>query len=314
MLPGPPELLPGRPDAVIDLQTPEGVGFVQAEWRYSDATVEEIDFVGVGTDLGPSGAPSRTYDVVPHAEGADFDDTAWRRLDPPDTRLRLGHGRVSFNWYRINVTIPERVGDLDPTGATVVFEVVVDDHAEVWVDGVLPLALGLTGGQVIAGFNAPNRVLLTRDARPGQRFQITVFGMNGPVSASPRNYIWLRSATLDFYAAGRARATRNAPYTLLRADADIDAVVPTGAQLQQVAGGFEFTEGPVWTRDGALLFSSPNTNVIYRWSAHTGTVTVFRTKSGYASTSATGTSSARLSCGTTWTSAAISRTARCSST
>jgi gluconolactonase len=37
----------------------------------------------------------------------------------------------------------------------------------------------------------------------------------------------------------------------------------------------------VWTRDGALLFSSPNTNVIYRW-APTGVVTVFRAKSGYA--------------------------------
>jgi len=36
----------------------------------------------------------------------------------------------------------------------------------------------------------------------------------------------------------------------------------------------------VWTRDGALLFSSPNTNTIYRW-APAGTVTVYRSKSGY---------------------------------
>ena len=36
----------------------------------------------------------------------------------------------------------------------------------------------------------------------------------------------------------------------------------------------------MWTRDGALLFSSPNTNTIYRW-APAGTVTVFRPKSGY---------------------------------
>ena len=28
-LPGPPELLPGRPDAVIDLQTDEGVRLVE---------------------------------------------------------------------------------------------------------------------------------------------------------------------------------------------------------------------------------------------------------------------------------------------
>jgi gluconolactonase len=47
-----------------------------------------------------------------------------------------------------------------------------------------------------------------------------------------------------------------------------------------VATGFEFTEGPVWARDGALLFSSPNTNVIYRWTPE-GALTVFRPKSGY---------------------------------
>jgi gluconolactonase len=50
--------------------------------------------------------------------------------------------------------------------------------------------------------------------------------------------------------------------------------------VERVAGGFEFTEGPLWARDGALLFSSPNTNTIYRW-APPGTVTVFRPKSGY---------------------------------
>jgi len=45
--------------------------------------------------------------------------------------------------------------------------------------------------------------------------------------------------------------------------------------------GFASTDGPVWAHEGALLFSSPHTNVIYRWSA-VGTVEVFRAKSGYA--------------------------------
>jgi gluconolactonase len=51
--------------------------------------------------------------------------------------------------------------------------------------------------------------------------------------------------------------------------------------LEQVASGFVFTEGPLWARAGYLLFSSPNTNVIYRWTPE-GKVDVFRTKSGYA--------------------------------
>jgi gluconolactonase len=282
-LPGPPELLPGRPDAVIDLQTHEGVQLVGGAWRYRDAEVRQVDFVRVGPDLGPSGPPTRTYDVVPHAQAADFDDSAWQVLDPPDTGRRLGNGRVCFNWYRLTITIPERVGDLDPTGSAVVFEVVVDDYAEVWVDGVLPLALGQTGGQVIGGFNVPNRVLLTGDARPGQRFQLAVFGINGPISASPANYIWIRTATLDFYAPQRATAAWEAPHELVRAEAGVDAIVPPGAQLERVAGGFECTAGPVWTRDGALLFSSPITNVIYRWTPP-GTVDVFRAKSGYSGT------------------------------
>jgi gluconolactonase len=279
-LPGPPELLPGRPDAVVDLQTDEGVSLVDAEWRYADAEVRQIDFVDVGPDLGPSGPANRTYDVIPHAQAIDFDDTGWRVLAAPETERRLGTGRVCFNWYRLNVTIPDRVGDFDPTGATVLFEVVVDDYAEIWVNGALPLALGQTGGHVVGGFNSPNRVVLGRDVRPGDRFQLAVFGINGPISASPANYIWMRTATLDFYAPERAEIAETAPCEVVRAHPDLDAIVPPDALLARVAGGFEFTEGPVWAPDGALLFSSPNTNVIYRWTPQ-GTVDVFRAKSGY---------------------------------
>lgn len=279
-LPGPPEIPPGKPDAIIDLQSADGLRMVGGEWRCADARVEEIDFTYVADHLGPGDSPSRTYDVVPHAEGVDFDDSAWRVLSPQETQLRLGAGRVSFNWYRVSVTIPERIGDLDPTGSTVVFEVQIDDYAEVWVNGALPLVIGNTAGQVVSGFNAPNRVVLTRDARPGQRFQIAVFGVNGPISTSPRNYIWMRTASLDVYTAARAAASWEAEIEVERAHPDLDDLVPADVRLERVAGGFEFTEGPVWSHDGGLLFSSPNTNAIYRWSP-SGVVTLFRPKSGY---------------------------------
>src|SRR5262249_53838546 len=165
MVPRPHQLLAGRPAAVIDLQTDEGAALVGARWRYTDARIEATGFVEVGTSadpLGPGDRPNRTFDVVPRAGAADFDDSAWRVLAPAETQLRLGNGRVCFNWYRLAVTIPDRLGELDPTGCTVVFEVVVDDYAEVWVDGSLPTALGDEGGPVVAGFNAPNRVLLAR--------------------------------------------------------------------------------------------------------------------------------------------------------
>jgi gluconolactonase len=134
----------------------------------------------------------------------------------------------------------------------------------------------------VAGFNAPNRVVLTHDARPGDTFQIAVFGMNGPVSASPRNYIWIRTATLDFYAPGRAAGAEPVPLQVDRLDARLDGVVGDDTVLERVATGFAFTEGPLWSPDGSLLFSSPNTNVIYRLDPAAGRVTVFRAKSGYA--------------------------------
>src|SRR3954464_11038455 len=154
-LPGPGEILPGLPDAVVDLQTADGVALAGAQWRYADARVQELDFVEVSDHLGPGDVPNRTFDGAPHAEGVDFDDSAWRVLAPEETQLRLATGRVCFNWYRLRVTVPERVGDLDPTGATIVFEVVVDDYAEVWVDGRLAPAIGDAGGSVIGGFNVP---------------------------------------------------------------------------------------------------------------------------------------------------------------
>ena len=264
-LPRPSELLPGRPEAVVDLQTDEGCALVGATWRYADARIEEIGFVDVGDDLGPGTTPNRTYDVVPHAQAPDFDDSAWRILAPSETMLRLGSGRVSFNWYRLEVTIPEELA-----GMTAVFEIVIDDYAEVWVDGALPLALGLSGGQVVGGFNAPNRVVLGTDVQAGQTFSIAVFGINGPISASPSNYIWVRSATLELHAGPPAE----------EASLTVHGALPKDLRLERVATGFVFTEGPVWAPDGTLLFSSPNTNVIYRWSPD-GRVEVFRSKSGY---------------------------------
>src|SRR5436853_2360743 len=189
----------GRADAIVNLASAEGARLVKGQWRYSDARIVEVDHRSPGPDLKPSGPPNKTFDITPKAGAASFDDSKWEAIDATTLDARRSTGKLSFNWYRIKVTIPERVGNFDPTGSTVIFEVVVDDYAEVWVDGRLPLALGQTGGPAIKGFNAPNRIIITRDARPGQQIQLAVFGANGPLSNPPGNFIWIRSATLDFY-------------------------------------------------------------------------------------------------------------------
>ena len=277
----------GRPDAVVDLASREGVQLVKAQWRYHDVKVVEADSGAVGPDLKPSGAPIKTYDYTPHAEAADFDDSQWEAIDATTLDQRRSTGKVCFNWYRINITIPENVGSLATAGSTVAFEIVIDDYAEVWLDGKMPRVFGEPGGQVIKGFNAPNRVIITRNARPGQRIQLAVFGINGPISYSPQNFIWIKSATLDFYKSPKV-AIGEVPAQIIRKDPALDAIVPSGAKIEKLAGGFLFTEGPIWVprseeTDGYLLFSDPNNNLIYRWTQD-GQLSIFMTKSGYRGT------------------------------
>jgi gluconolactonase len=274
-----------RPDAIVDLKTDEGIQLVKGQWRYSNVKVVDVDHHSPGADLTPSGPPNRTQDIDLHAGAADFDDSTWEQLKPAQLEERRSTGRLCFNWYRTSITIPDRIGSFDPTGSTVVFEVAVDDYAEIWVDGKLPLALGQSGGQLIKGFNTPNRVLLTRQARPGQKIQLAIFGINGPLSNPPGNFIWVRSATLDFHKTNQIGPTQLVRTEIVRVDPALDEVVSLDARLEKLAGGFLFTEGPVWVpatanTTGYLLFSDPNANTIYRWSPE-GQVSVFRTKSGY---------------------------------
>ena len=192
----------GRPDAVVDLRTRAGVELVKGQWKYSDVRIVETDFRAPGPDLKASGKPIKTYDYSPHAGVADFDDSQWETLEPTTLEARRSTGKVCFNWYRINVTIPEKVGEFQTPGSTVAFEIAIDDYAEVWVNGALPAVYGQSGGPVIKGFNAPNRLIIARNATPGQKIQLAIFGINGPISASPNNFIWIKSAVLDFYRAG----------------------------------------------------------------------------------------------------------------
>jgi gluconolactonase len=276
----------GKPDAVIDLATQEGVDLVKGQWRYSDTKIIQVDFKAAGPDKQPTGKPIKTYDVAPHAGGTDFDDSKWEPLDPTTLEARRSTGRLCFNWYRINVSIPSRVNGVDLTGATAVFETSIDDYAEIWVDGEMSRALGQSGGSVIKGWNAPNRLIMNRSVQPGQKIQLAIFGVNGPLSNPPTNYIYMREAKLEFYRGGVAPVAitpSEVNVEIIRKDPALDAIVPPNPKIFKLAEGFKFTEGPVWDRKGGnLLFSDPNNNTIYKYSPEgNGQLTVFREKSGY---------------------------------
>ena len=54
--------------------------------------------------------------------------------------------------------------------------------------------------------------------------------------------------------------------SIVRKDPAFDALVPLGAKIEKVAGGFQFIEGPVWMPEGVLWFSDVPGNVIRQWS------------------------------------------------
>jgi sugar lactone lactonase YvrE len=53
------------------------------------------------------------------------------------------------------------------------------------------------------------------------------------------------------------------------------------AQVEKVADGFQFTEGPVWVPEGYLLFSDIPANTIYKWAPDKGQAEVFRRPTGH---------------------------------
>ncbi|MBI1767032.1 MAG: SMP-30/gluconolactonase/LRE family protein [Bacteroidetes bacterium] len=282
------ELSIGKPDAIVNLKTKEGSTLVKGEWRYSDVQIVEKDFKTPGSSeedklaLYPTGKAIKTHDIFPKAGAKDFDDSKWEKLDPTSLEMRRGTGLLSFNWYRINVTVPQKVGNFSTEGSTLVFEIVMDDYAEILVDGKLSKSYGQSGGGVAKGWNGRNRVTLTTNAKPGQSIQLAILGTNAPIADLPENYIWVRSATLDFYKSFPKNPEWQNVGEVVKIDPSLEKIISPGAKLEKLATGFQFTEGPAWHPDGFLVFSDPNTNVIYSYKPENGNVEIYRTKSGYA--------------------------------
>jgi len=68
--------------------------------------------------------------------------------------------------------------------------------------------------------------------------------------------------------------------SIVRSDAAFDALVPAGAEIEKVASGFTFTEGPIWRPSNALWFSDVKGNVVRQWTPD-GKVTVILDPGGW---------------------------------
>ncbi|HTS31191.1 MAG TPA: SMP-30/gluconolactonase/LRE family protein [Bryobacteraceae bacterium] len=96
----------------------------------------------------------------------------------------------------------------------------------------------------------------------------------------------LALSTLAALLAGCSNAPPPAPVaethgigSIIRLDPAFDSLVSKDAVIEKVAGGFSFTEGPLWRPDGVLWFSDVTGNVV-RSVTPSGQVTVLIPKAG----------------------------------
>lgn len=95
--------------------------------------------------------------------------------------------------------------------------------------------------------------------------------MNHPISAQNQPAGSIRSHEKPYPTFGSVE----------RLDPAIDELIPDGAELEKLAEGFDWSEGPVWVPDGGyLLFSDIPPNSIYKWKESEG-ITLFMKPSGY---------------------------------
>ena len=187
-----PPLIP--PAHAIDLMTPAGSAAFGARWRGREAKIVECPAL---TDSMPEF--KTTYDIEPHAELSEFDDSDWPVVAATELGDKRGGGLVSFFWFRTTLTMPANAAGFDTAGAMAVLRVNIDDYAEVWVNGEMQRAAGRTSPGTIQGFNMPHRLVLANPVAPGDRFVIAVFAINGPISAAPANFLWFREARVEFF-------------------------------------------------------------------------------------------------------------------
>jgi gluconolactonase len=84
--------------------------------------------------------------------------------------------------------------------------------------------------------------------------------------------------------ASAAYAQSASDLAVVRLDPALDALVSSDAKVERVAGGFGFTEGPVWVQEGNegyLLFTDIPGNVIYKLTPQDGKATVYLSNVGY---------------------------------
>ena len=162
----------------LDLEDADDLRQAKAQWKFARGLVPGEPNEGLTAQIADS--PARL---------PEYDDSGWEACED------IQEGRSSgftFGWYRITVTLPERVQGRDIRGAQLHFETCIDDYGEIWIDGECDRGKG-----AVAGFNVPQRVTITTNPQPGDTHVIACLAVNGPLAA-PGGTIFVRYARLAF--------------------------------------------------------------------------------------------------------------------
>ena len=100
----PPQIAPTLvPAHVVDLMTADGAAALGARWKTMEARIVEGPALA-----GAMPGYKSSYDISPHAGEKGFDDSSWPTVEPKGLGDRRGGGKVSFLWYRTNLTGQDR--------------------------------------------------------------------------------------------------------------------------------------------------------------------------------------------------------------
>jgi hypothetical protein len=168
-----PQIAPSLvPSYSVDLMTTEGSAAFGAQWKTMEAKIVESPPI---KDTMP--AYKTGYDIMPHAVDPDL-----RVIVHIGGEHRLGARRLE-------------VADLCRNGQVGA----IPDERDFAGTGQMPRRSGYPSPATIQGLNIPNRVVLADAVKSGDKFQVAVFGINGPISVAPSNFVWFREAKIEFY-------------------------------------------------------------------------------------------------------------------
>ena len=166
------------PRAILNLQDAADLRAVQGQWRFAPGFIPGQPNEGLVSQA--EGSPARL---------PDYDDAGWEVCHD----LTRGRSRgFTFAWYRVQITLPETVHGQSMQGARLLFETCIDDYGEIWINGVCDRERG-----TVQGFNVPQRVVVTTEPQPGQRYTVALLAANGPLG-QPGGTVFVRYAVLSF--------------------------------------------------------------------------------------------------------------------